>query len=485
MELKQKVIQGLGWNLCGSMATQGLGMLTKIILARMLFPEDFGTFAMALIAIQFLSLFVGIGLSSAVIYKREEQQKTLSTAFFLAGGTGILLSLISFLSSAFVAAFFHVPELASMMRWISIVLIFDSISTILYAGLVKELHFKRKAFVDISAIIVYSVAVVILAFYGFKVWSLIIAYILQHVFQAIVLWFLSPLKPHWYFDKEIAKEIGHFGKYSLLTVIFAWTITSLDNILVGRKLGHESLGYYSFGFNLATLPVFGITHIITGVFHPVFVKVKDDQERIKQAYLKPLEWSLVVILPIAAGLFLLSDIFIPVVFGERWLAMVPLLQVFAVYSILRTVCTIISHLLEGIGKPKTASMLLAIEFFILVPLLFFLVSLLGLIGVAYAVIIARGVSMILHLLQIRKSLSVTFEDYKNIILRKVIATAIMSGFVFLSYIILSGKTLVNLLFLVGIGMLIYMVSLFIFDKKIIIEAMEIIKNLRNKSFTSE
>lgn len=476
MELKQRIVNGIGWNFCGALATQGLGMLTKIILARILFPADFGIFAMAIIAIQFLGLFVGIGLSSAVIYRKEDPQKTISTALILAVAAGIFLSVLSFVSSSFVGIFFQQPILASMVRWISIVLIFDSISTILYAGLVKELHFKRKAVVDISAIIVYSAAVLILAFYGFGAWSLIIAYIIQHVFQAIILWLMSPIKPQWSFDKEIAKEIGHFGKYSLLTLLFAWAITSLDNIFVGRKFGDASLGYYSFGFNMATLPVLGITHIITGVFHPVFAKVRDNQARIKQAYLKPLEWSLLFILPMSAGIFLLADIIVPVVFGERWLAIIPLLRVFAIYSILRTVCTIISHLLEGIGKPKIASMLLGIELFVLAVLLSFFVNIFGLIGVAYAVIIARGISMLLHLFQMHNSLSVTFIDYKHILFKKIIATAIMSSIVFIFYTLFADKTLLNLFVLVSIGVFAYIASLFIFDKKIISEAKEFIRN---------
>lgn len=481
MELKQRIVHGIGWNFCGALATQGLGILTKIILARILFPADFGIFAMAIIAIQFLGLFVGVGLSSAVVYRREEPQKTISTALIIAVAAGLFLSFFSFLSSSFVSNFFHEPILAPIIRWISLILIFDSISTILYAGLVKELHFKRKAFVDISATVLYSVVVLILALYGFGAWSLIIAYIVQHILQALMLWVLSPIKPILYFDKEIAKEVFHFGKYALATSIIGWAITSIDNIWVGRKIGDQGLGYYSLGFNIATLPVLSLTHIITGVFHPVFAKVRDDQEKIKHAYLKPLEWSLLFILPISAGLFLLADIIVPVIFGERWLAMIPLLKIFAAYSILRTVCTIISHLLEGIGKPKTAGILLGIELSLLVVLLFFFITPFGLIGVAYAVIIARAISTFLHLLQIRKIVSVTITDYKHLLLKKIIAATIMSSIVFMFSTIFADKTLLNLFVLVSIGVFAYIISLFIFDKNIIIEAKEFIRNNKEVS----
>ena len=465
MGLKQRIINGIGWNVGGSIITQAFGFITKIILARILFPEDFGLFAMVIIVIQFLNLFVGSGLSSAVIYKKEDPHKTLSTAFILALSTGFILSLISFLSGSHVAKFFNEPALNPMIKLISIVLIFDSISTILYAGLVKELHFKRKAVVDVVAIIIYSTSVLVLALLGYGAWSLIIAYIIQHTIQAIVLWIISPIKPNIYFDKEIAKEIGHFGKYSVATLIFSWAITSIDNILVGKKLGDEGLGYYSFGFNIATLPVLSITHMITGVFHPVFAKVRDNKEKLQEAYLKPLEWSLIFILPMSAGLFILAEPLVKVIFGERWLSMIPILKIFSLYSIFRTVCTIIAQLLEGVGKPKTAGKIVGIELLIIVILIVPSITYYGILGVAWIIIIARIISMCLYLLEIKKVVSVTYKDYTEILGKKIVATIIMGVCVY-SLKLLLKTTLLDLFIITVSGMILYGLLILWLEKRI-------------------
>lgn len=475
MGLKQKVVQSLGWNLTGSLVIQCINFITKIVLARLLFPADFGLFAMVFIFINFLNIFVGFGISSAIIYRKEEPEKTLNTAVVLTTTIGIVLFFISYFSSSFIAVFFNQDALGSMIKVVSIVFLFDSLSILLYATFIKELEFKKKTIIDIFSVVGYSIIVVLLVFFGLGVWGLIISYVIQHLFVLILLWIFSPRRPSLEFDKCIAKEIFHFGKYALATSVIAWAITSIDNIIIGKRMGNENLGYYSMGFSIAALPVLSFTHIITAVFHPVYAKLQDEPKRLKEAYLKPLEWSLILVLPFSVGLFILADILVFVVFGERWLPIVPLLKIFAVYCILRTVCTIISQLLEGIGKPKRASMLLFIEFIILIMLLFPLISMYGTIGAAIAVISARAVSMVLHLVQVNNLLTVTGQEYLFLLWKKVFCAGIMAIGIFCARYLLFENTLYNFILLISIGIFIYSFFLACLEKRIFLEAKEIIK----------
>ncbi len=477
MGLKQKVVHSLGWNLAGSVIIQLLNLITKIILARLLFPADFGIFAMVFIFINFLGIFVGFGISSAIIYKKEEPQKTLNTAVVLTTIIGIVLFFISYFSSNVIAVFFNQELLEPMIKLVSVVFLFDSLSTLLYATFIKELEFKKKTIIDITSVFIYSILVLVLVYIGLGVWALVISYVLQHLFVVILLWIFSPRRPSWEYDKTIAKEMFHFGKYALATSIIAWAITSIDNLFVGKQLGDESLGYYSMSFTIAALPVVSFTHLITAVFHPVYAKIQDDQNRLKEAYLKPLEWSLTVILPVSVGLFILADILVLVLFGEKWLPIVPLLKIFAIYCILRTVCTIIAQLLEGIGKPKDAAKIVFIELIILCIGIITLISW-GLYGVAIAVVFARFVSMILYIRKINAVLSVNIIDYILILWKKICALSVMGILVFSVRKILVENTVFNLIILISLGVAIYFICIIYVDKKLIAEG----KSLLNISF---
>ncbi len=475
MTLKQRIVSGISWSIAGSIVVQGFGIITKIILARLLFPEDFGLFAMAFILIQFLNLFVGFGIHSAVIYRKEDPEKTVGTAVIVATCIGFCLTMISYISAPFIAKFFSEATLEPMIKLLSFIFIIDSISTILSAVLIKELLFKKKTIVDICMVISYTIIVLGLAYLGYGTWSLIIAYICQRFIQLIFLWIVCPRKPIIIFDIEIAKDILHFGKYVLSTSFFAWAITSIDNIIVGKKTGDEGLGYYSFGFNIATLPVLSITHIISSVFHPIYAKVRDNKEQLQRAYLKPLEWSLLLILPLSMGLFLIADILVPVVFGEKWSAIIPLLKIFAVYGILRTVCTIISQLLEGVGKPRTASMLLAIELFIVIILIFPLFIWRGIIGVAIAVVIARGISMLLHLHQLKKIIPIKVQYYMKILNKKIISACIMGIIIYITKLFLAENSFIALVTCILVGIVVYIAILFFIERELFGEAKDLLR----------
>src|SRR3989338_4629515 len=163
MELRKKVVEGPSWTSAASLINQGLNAGTKIVVARLLFPGDFGVFAMALILINFLSLFTGFGFMSAMIYKKEDQEKTLGTAFILSFIFGAVLFLVSFFSSGFIASFFSHPELQLMIKVLSVCFIFDSLSYIISGSLLKNLEFKRKTIVDVISACLYGFLVIMFA----------------------------------------------------------------------------------------------------------------------------------------------------------------------------------------------------------------------------------------------------------------------------------------------------------------------------------
>lgn len=452
-----------------------INLFTKVILARLLFPEDFGLFAMVFIIIGFLNIFSGLGISSTLIYKNTDDEKIINTAFVFSIIIGIFLTVLCYVSSSFVAAFFKQPDLVPMIQVMSVVMLFDSLINFFYGIIIKELKFKQKTIAEVFTILFYGVAVVVLAYFGLGVWSMVYAYIFQHFFLLVCLWAFCQKKLKLNIDYALTKDIFHFGKYITLSSLLAWAITSVDNILVGRKLGDEKLGYYSFGFNIATLPMSWITHIITSVFSPIYAKLRYDVQRLRKAYEKSLEWSMIFIFPISCGIFLLADIFIEVVFSPKWMPMVSILRMLAVYSILRSVCNICGYMLDSVGKPKVASMLVLKELFILCLIIYPAFLFFGVLGVAAAVVLARGVSMILHLRAVHTVINNTIIYYFQLLNKKAYATVIMGLCIVLLRFFLVENTVVNFLFCVSIGAVVYTVVLFFLERKIVVEAKELIR----------
>lgn len=466
MELKRQIMHGVLWNSVASFGIHMLNFVTKIIIARILFPEDFGLFAMAFLLINFLGMFVGFGMMNALIYKKEEYEKTKGTALLLSMMMGVCFFAISFLSSAAIGSFFNQPIVGDIIKVLSIVLLFDSISTILHGILLKEMEFKKKAITEFVSAICSSATVIVLALYGFGVWSLVWGYIIQHFCILILSWIVIQEKPKVQWNKSVTKELLGFGKYIVSTSLISWAVTSVDNIMVGKKLGEEPLGYYSMAFNIVALPVSSFTHLVMTVFYPVYAKLENDKERLKKAYLKPLEWSLVLMFPITVFLFFIPEKIVMVILGEKWVSIIPLLKIFAGYCIFRTICTIISQVLTGVGKPKVAAILLGIELCIIGVCIIPAIALWGLGGVAVVIVFARGVSALLHLWAVQKVVVMTMSEYWNLFVKKVAALCFMVIVVFVLNKVFGGNTWLALGTVVLFGLLTYFFVLFLLEKKL-------------------
>ena len=209
--LKQTVIRSIGWVGCASIIIYGINAFTKILLARLLFPEDFGLFAIALILINFLTMFIGLGIGDVIIVSKNDFDKNANTGLVLTFVLGILLFLISFFSARAIATFFGNPTLILLVRILSIMFLFDSVTVIFRSILMRNLNFIRKSSIEIVSVLFYGIVVVGLAFAGYGVWSIVWASLIQHFLMMILFFAFCPWKPSFSFDFKTAKDLFHLG----------------------------------------------------------------------------------------------------------------------------------------------------------------------------------------------------------------------------------------------------------------------------------
>src|SRR3989344_3158491 len=393
--LKKKVLRGTLWVSGGSFIAQSFNFIIKIILARLLFPADFGLFAMALILITFINIFTGFGIGSALIYRRKNIDKTFNSAFFLSPIIGVVLCIASLFFSDFISIFFGQPSLSIIIKIMSLTFIIDSFAIVPYAYLTKNLILKKRTYVDTLPILFYGFSAVVLAYMGLGIWSLVISHLIQHFFWVVFLWLFCPWKPSFKFDKDIAIEILHFGKYIFSVSFISFLVNYIDKTIIGKNFGDEGLGYYSFSFNIATLPVNAFTQIIGGVFHPVFSNIKGNKNKLAEAYHSSLKWVVILTLPLAFGLWVLADMFTIALMGDKWAPIIPLLMIFSPYPVLKSVSIISSYLIEGTGHPKKSMNILIIQFIFIAALILPSLKVYGLNGVAYVIMLSVFISMIL------------------------------------------------------------------------------------------
>ena len=273
MNLRQKTISGLFWSFLSQGGKQASQIIITIILARLLSPDDFGILAMVTVFTNFAMIFSEMGVSSALIQKQDTHDRHYHSAFWLNILVGIGLTLIFMAASPFIAWFYKKPELTPILLVVALNFLFSSFTIIQQTILTKEMDFKSLAIRDIIAVILAGVIGIALAYHGFGVWSLVYQLIAFTIINALLLWILSPWRPKLEFSISDIKDIFHFSAHLTGFNFLNYFSRNIDQLLIGKFLGTQALGYYSLAYKIMLYPLQNISRVISKVMFPVFSKI--------------------------------------------------------------------------------------------------------------------------------------------------------------------------------------------------------------------
>lgn len=340
--LKRKAASGFFWSMLEGVFSQGLGMIFGIILARMLSPNEFGILGMITIFISIAQVFVDSGLSQALIRKQNCTHQDYTTIFWSNIFLGGFSYGIIWLSAPYISVFFEKPELTQLTRIASIVIIISSFTLIQQTILVKKVDFKMLTKISTVGTFISGAASLVLAFYGFGVWSLVWRTIINQAVRSLMMWQHNKWSPELSFNKKIFSELFSFGSNILIISIVAAILKNFYNLIIGKNYSATILGYYTNAEQYSTLPSSTISNITNKVGFPVLSEIQDDNIRLKNTIRKLTKTIMYISFFVMFGLAAVAEPLFFVLFGEKWLPAVPFFQTLCLaYSI--TPMHIINH----------------------------------------------------------------------------------------------------------------------------------------------
>ncbi len=327
--LTGKAATGAGWSAAAVVGRQLLSFGAVTILARELGPGAYGLMGMASTVIIFLVNFRDMGTASAIIQRPVISQELLSTLFWTNAGLGLLLSILMVLGAAPTATFFHEPQLAPILRVLSISFVLMCSGIVQNALLTRQMKFKLTSVADFaSAVVGYAVALP-LAIYGHGVWSLVFANLAGTLTVTLMYWAFSGWRPTMRFSVPELREVAGFSLNLSGFGLVNYFSRNADNVIVGRVLGAEPLGYYQMAYTLMMYPLQNITGILTQVMLPGFARIQDDNRRFADAYMRSCSLIALATFPVVAGLGVVVQPLALALLGPKWIPVVPIFQILA------------------------------------------------------------------------------------------------------------------------------------------------------------
>ena len=410
MSLMKSATRGVFWSGISQFSTQIFHFIVIIILARLLFPEDFGIIGMAVVFTGLVLTINELGLSAAIIQKKNITDSHLSTSFWISFGLGIILCITTVIISPYIADFFKNELVGHVVSVLSIGFVLGSFSVVHSSLLQKSLEFKKLAVTEISAAIISGAVSVILALLGFGVWSLVCGSILKNIISVVVLWRVCTWRPSLTFNLTSFKELFSFGAHVMGSRFLNYIDSNVDYLLIGKLLSATALGHYTLAYQLSTFPLTKISSIITRVTFPTFSIIQDDNNTLRYAYLKVIKYISLVTFPLLAGLIVVAPEFIPIVFGDKWAPMIVPLQILCVAGALKSVGTTVGSILLSKGR---ADIQFKWNIFtaIVLPIAILIGIKYGIIGVAMAITIMSILLEFIIQRIVNNLIDLNFSDY--------------------------------------------------------------------------
>ena len=405
--LSRKVVVSGVWVLALRILNRGLGFVRTIILARLLAPEDFGLFGIAMLAIATLETFSQTGFQAALIQKKENVEPYLDTAWTVSIIRGAALFLILFLSAPLISKFFNSPQATLVIRIIGISVLLSGLRNIGVVFFQKELEFNKQFSYGFSTTVVDLIVSVSLAFVLRNVWALIWGGIAANLTGLFMSYVLHEYRPKFTISKTKTKDLFEFGKWIFGSSSLVFLVTQGDDIFVGKMLGVTALGFYQIAYTLSNLPATEFTHVLSQVAYPAYSKIQDNAPKLREVYLKVFQLTLFISIPVAAAIFLLAPEFITIFLGEKWLPTVPLIRVLVCAGLLRSIAATTGPIFHALGKPKVETRWQIVRFFVLFSLVYSFTTKWGILGTSIAALLSIFVANLGFIFSVIKILKCT------------------------------------------------------------------------------
>ncbi len=345
-----KSVKGIAWSAIERFSLQGVRFLIGIVLARLLSPSDFGLIGMLSIFLSISQTFIDCGFSNALIRQKETTGKDYSTAFLVNFLISLIAFIILFVSAPFVATFYAMPELKSILRWVSLTLVINAMFTVHKTRLTRSVDFKTQSKASLASAVLSGIFGIYLAYAGFGVWSLVAQSICNAILNLLLLTILLKWFPKPSFYKKSFNELFRFGSKILIASLIHSVYSNLYNIVIGKRYSASDLGYFTRADHLGKFPSTNFTSIMARVTLPILSQLQNDPEKLKNIYEKYLKTSCFIVFPMMFGLVALASPTITLLLGEKWNSSVILLQILCMGFMFDPVCSINLNLLYVKGR---------------------------------------------------------------------------------------------------------------------------------------
>ena len=386
---------GLSW------FNQHLQNATKVNLARLLYPDDFGDFALAAGLVSFVNTFGAVGLNYAIIQKADRAApEDYDVGMTLRLLTSLGLMGVAVLLAGPWADLFGQPLVAPTTYALAVLYLVTPWSFVPSTRLTAELRYKAQILPNLAGQLTYAGVAIGLAAVGWGVWALVVGTVVGQAGTVVGYLFAAPWRFRFSLRWPVARSLLVYSGPLLLVAVLAFLMANIDDFAVGYRWGTTQLGWYAVACGLGYIPMTLISGPAGSALFPSLAKIQDALVALRRGYLESFAYAVAIIAPAGIGLAVIAPELIRIALGPLWINATLSLVILAFYGLARALMDFSSSLFTAVGRPRIVAELnlvvVALSGILILPLTWSW----GIAGAAVAMTAPVAVTLVLSIVRV-------------------------------------------------------------------------------------
>ncbi|MAT52325.1 MAG: hypothetical protein CMK32_14200 [Porticoccaceae bacterium] len=459
-DINKQIIKGSAWTISFRVIEKFVSIISTIILARLLVPEDFGIVAIAMMVVALMELMRAFGFESALIQNQSANDDHYNTVWTFNIVAALVIAIAVYLSAPLFANFFEEPALTNVLRVLAISVLLSGFENVGIINFRKDLKFNKDFnYMVVKRLISFSVTIslaVILRNY----WALIIGTVITKFLVVSYSYIIHPYKPKLSLRKT--RELSSFSFWLFINNLLLFAIHKVPQAIIGKLGGSSQLGLFSLSRDITYATTTAIVMPINRAAFPGYSKLSHDGKALKDSLLGTLGVIALIITPAAAGISAIAPLMVPVVLGEKWLEAIPIMQILA-FSGLFFALANVNAVYLALGRPFIIARISLFRLCVYLPTMVIATREYGVVGAAWSLLMTGILILPATYTPIAKILGIRIREFTALFARPAISALIMYAVTheFLDYLpndLQAPYKLIWLVFLIAFGAVLYVTS---------------------------
>lgn len=347
------LLHGSFWMIATRWGMRLTGVVSTVILARLLTPSDFGIVAMAMIVVGILEVMNQTGQKVVIIRHPDPVRADYDTCWTMSVLIGLGIAVLVIAASPLAERYYHDPRVIPVMQCLALRSALGGFENVGVLDFRRNLRFDRLFWYSLYPKLITFFITIFLAVVLRNYWALVGGMIATIVVTDILSYIMHPYRP--FFSLEKLREMRSFSFWTLVRTI-GWCLNfQVDLFAIGGVAGAAAMGRYSVASDVASTPSQELNNPLVMTLYPVMVKVQHDYPSLKRLYLQVLGWSAIICTSTSVGVALVAHDMVALFLGPKWITLVPLVPWLALSSGMLGLASGAYSVFDSIGVPQVGA----------------------------------------------------------------------------------------------------------------------------------